>query len=70
MKSTNGDIDISQIIENEFRIKVLEKIIDLIMSKNPQLRGFSDVDLDKITHEATLELDRKYPRSGIKYTKK
>lgn len=61
-----GEIDSQQILDNEFRIGVLENVIDLLLSKNPELAKFTLEDLDNINRKVTERLQLKYPGSGIK----
>lgn len=60
-----GDIEFTQILDNEFRIGVLESVIDLLISKNPALTAFTKEDLDLINFRVTERLQKKYPNSGI-----
>lgn len=64
-----GEIDISQILDNEFRIGVLENIIDLLIRKNPNLIGFTQPEVESIREQVATTLKRKYPNSGIEYKK-
>ena len=65
-----GEIDAGQIVLNEFRIGVLENIIDLLIAKNPDLHKISKEDLDLINKRVELELQKKYPYSGIQINRK
>lgn len=60
-----GEIDSSQILHNEFRINLLEGIVNLILSKNPSVT-ISHNDINKIRLETVQNLTKKYPNSGIK----
>ena len=51
-----GEIPATQILDNEFRIRVLEKLFD-------NLR-----DVEKIRRQVVGELQKKYPNSGIELT--
>ncbi len=64
-----GEIDISQILDNEFRIGVLENVIDLLIRKNPTLTGFTQQEIEGIREQVANNLKRKYPNSGIEYKK-
>ncbi len=64
-----GEIDISQILDNEFRIGVLENIIDLLIRKNPELKGFTQIEVESIREQVANTLKNKYPNSGIEYKK-
>ena len=59
-----GEIDASQILENEFRINILERILDLMIQRNPGLR-ISERDLEQIRRNTITMLQQKYPNSGI-----
>ncbi len=62
-----GEIDAGQIIENEFRIMVLEKIVDLLIRRSATtIVGPGDVQ--KIREEVVSQLQKKYPNSGISLT--
>jgi hypothetical protein len=58
-----GDIDSIQIVDNEFRISVLERFIDAVIVQNPSLNV--DVDFSRISNEVLLELQQKYPNSDL-----
>ncbi len=60
-----GEIDSSQILENEFRIMVLERTLDHMIQTNPMLA--KDLNIDKIRNDVVENLQKKYPNSGIKY---
>ncbi len=64
-----GEIDISQILENEFRIGVLETVFDLLMQKNPTLTGITQQEIEGIREQVANKLKHKYPNSGIEYKK-
>ncbi|MNE83613.1 hypothetical protein D3C80_1804410 [compost metagenome] len=70
MSAKFGDIDISQILDNEFRIGVLENVIDLLVRKNSAMRGFTQREIDDIRISVANSLKVKYPNSGIEYRKK
>jgi|WetSurMetagenome_2_1015567.scaffolds.fasta_scaffold833588_1 hypothetical protein len=65
-----GEIDSDQILDNEFRIKNLEKLIQWILVNNPTLRQPSDADLKNFQHDVLSDLQKKYPKSGIKLENK
>ena len=60
-----GEIDVVQIIDNEYRSKVLEKLISFILLKN-KLQGPSPDEMKAIRDQAIKELRDKYPTSGVK----
>ena len=58
-----GEIDASQILDNEFRILVLERVVDKILSANPAVAG--TLDIAAVRNEVIEILKKKYPNSGI-----
>jgi|SaaInl85LU_5_DNA_1037374.scaffolds.fasta_scaffold02584_8 hypothetical protein len=61
-----GDIDANQILENEFRIGVLEHVIDALTRTNPGL-SLTKKEIEDIRENVANGLKRKYPNSGIEY---
>lgn len=61
-----GEIEISQILENEYRIGVLESTIEWILSNN---QGFvnhlTPEVLEQIRRDVVGRLQEKYPKSNI-----
>lgn len=53
----------NQGLDNEFRISVLEKIIETILSKNPNI--LSNKQLKEIKINVVKSLQTKYPEAGI-----
>ena len=64
-----GEIDSSQILDNEFRIGVLELVLDLLVRNNSGIIGFTGEELENIREEVAGRLKTKYPKSGIEYKK-
>ncbi|HEB36972.1 hypothetical protein LCGC14_0941170 [marine sediment metagenome] len=61
-----GEIDASQILQNEFRLAVLEKIVEMIANNNtPMLRIPSGDDVNGIKSAVVEDLKKKYPKSDI-----
>lgn len=61
-----GDIDIaSQALDNEFRIQVLERLMEIILNNNPNLQKPTQTQLNQIRQEVVTFLQQKYPNSGI-----
>ncbi len=56
----------TQIIENEFRISVLELLLEKIVSKNPGL--LTNADIASCQEQAVATLQEKYPNSGVALT--
>ena len=62
-----GDVEVTQIIENEYRIEVLEGIISLLLQRNPSGKIIHE-ELRSIKEAAIAKLQKKYPNSGIELT--
>jgi len=62
-----GEIDSSQILQNEYKIGVLEGILRWIMDNNNSLISPSKEDIEEIRKTIVEELREKYPKSGIKH---
>lgn len=60
-----GEIDANQILENEYRIGVLERLLQWIMNNNPSLTTPPPAVVQEIRREVVAQLQRKYPKSGI-----
>lgn len=60
-----GGIDIfRQGLDSEYRITVLEMILDKVLQKSPNL--LSSQEVEQIRGEAIKLLQAKYPKAGIK----
>lgn len=63
-----GDIDIGdQVVDNEYRIRLLFKILENIIRKN-NLKGPLKEEIEAMKRDIEKELQDKYPNSGIKIT--
>ncbi len=61
-----GEIDVSQILENEYRINVLERILDWILKNNSAFNHQLTPDIiSQIRKDVIKDLQKKYPNSGI-----
>ena len=61
-----GEIDASQIVENEYRIGVLEGIIDWILANNNAfVDDLTPEVMDDIRQRVGKRLQDKYPKTGI-----
>jgi len=61
-----GDIDIAQqTLDNEFRLGVLERLLQDIINNNPALIKPDQNRLNQIREEVVEQLQQKYPNSGI-----
>jgi hypothetical protein len=65
-----GEIDSGQILDNEFRIKVLEKLVQWMIDNNEGLHKPTVTELAKFQQDVLIELQSKYPKSGIKLENK
>lgn len=59
-----GEIDATQIIENEYRIGVLERIIELILQRS-SITVIKPNEIQAIRDNVIIQLQKKYPNSGI-----
>ena len=65
-----GEVDSDQILENEFRVGVLEALIQLIINKNNiSLQAPTSQEVDEIREKIVKKLQDKYPNSGISWNK-
>jgi len=63
-----GEVNVAaQILDNEFRVAVLEKVVDHLIAKFPILGGppITPSDLARIRQQVLADMQRKYPNSGI-----
>ncbi len=64
-----GEIRAEQILENEFKIAVLEKTLSWIVVRNgDRLRLPPPEVMENFRLEVVSKMKEKYPRSGIEYT--
>jgi len=62
-----GGIDIAQsTLDNEFRVLVLEKIVQKLINQMGGTSVLSASDLEQIRTESFRDLQRKYPNAGLK----
>ena len=59
-------IDATQIIENEFRLSILERTFEFILNQNGSIIRQSARELDEIRKNVLKHLQEKHPDSGIK----
>ena len=65
-----GDIDIAnQTLENEFRLGVIERLLEMVLNSNPNLKKPTQKELGLIRQEVVQQLQKKYPNSGIEFKK-
>ena len=63
-----GEIDSNQILVNEFRIGVLEKLLEEILNSNPDLKKPSEENVKRIMKMVVDDLRKRYPNSDVKLT--
>lgn len=64
-----GGIDIAQsALDSEYRIMVLERIVETLLNKVGGATILSTADLEKIRADAFKDLQKKYPEAGLKRT--
>ncbi len=64
-----GEIDIGdQVLDNEYKIKLLFKLLQKIIEKNPTLQNVTQQEFETIKKNVEKELQDKYPKSDVKIT--
>lgn len=65
-----GGIDVAQsALDSEFRIIVLERILEVVLNKIGGTSVLTPQDIDKIREEAFQQLQKKYPEAGLQRNK-
>lgn len=65
MSLSIGGVDLfNQGLNNEYRIMILERVIDKIIG-NSILPPISQLEIDSIKTQCLAELQNKYPQAGI-----
>jgi|LakMenEpi03Aug12_release.lakeMendotaPanAssembly.Ray.scaffolds.fasta_scaffold5542907_1 hypothetical protein len=60
-----GDVDlVDSAINTEFRISVLEKVVDRLLRAAPY-GSISPQDIERMRDDALSELQKKYPNAGL-----
>lgn len=62
-----GEIDATQILENEYRIGILEQIVYIIVQRAPGAAPTRE-EMANITTMVVKRMQEKYPNSGIGLT--
>jgi len=62
-----GEIDSNQILQNEFRIGVMEKLLEWTLNNNSTVTRPFPEDIEEIKKSVIAQLRQKYPKSGIEY---
>lgn len=62
-----GEIDANQILQNEFRISVLEKLLEWVVNNNLNMMRPNQQEVENIRKEVISYLQKKYPKSEIEY---
>ena len=64
-----GGIDVAQsALDSEFRIIVLERILEVVLNKIGGTNVLTAQEIDKIREEAFQQLQKKYPEAGLQRT--
>ena len=62
-----GEIDATQILENEYRIGILEHVVNIMMQRAPTIAPTRE-EIANITAVVIRQMQEKYPNSGIGLT--
>jgi len=60
-----GDVEIEQIIENELKIAVLERLFGWLLRTNPNINPPPEQVVEEISRSVLKELQEKYPNSRL-----
>jgi hypothetical protein len=61
-----GGIDLAQsALDSEFRIIVLEKVVEKLLTKIGGTTALSPAELESLRADAFRELQKKYPAAGL-----
>lgn len=60
-----GEIDAGQILENEYRVEVLEQVIDWLLQNTTTKTSLTSSQIYDFRKKAIERLQKKYPKSGI-----
>ncbi len=66
MGTKSGEIGASQIVQNEFRIRVLEELVHYLTNNTPGLKKPTNKQINDMKKRAAERLKIKYPKSNIK----
>lgn len=65
-----GGIDLAQsALDSEYRILVLERVLEVVLKKIGGADVLTSQDLEKIRDEAYQQLQKKYPYAGLQRKK-
>ena len=65
MKKLHLLLELTQTLDNEFKICVLEKILEYIVYNNNSLNTPTQQQIQNIRNEVLQQIKLKYPKSGI-----
>lgn len=60
-----GEIELNQILENEYRIRYLEELVKWLIASRPMHERPTNEELQEMRQDALKKLQKKYPKSGI-----
>lgn len=63
-----GEIDATQILDNEYKIKLIMYILGYILDNNQNINKPSQEQIEKFKEKCVNEMKTKYPNSGISLT--
>ena len=62
-----GEIDATQILDNEFRVGVLEELLEWMVKNNSGVVGPNQETVTQIRSSVLETLQKKYPKSGLSF---
>lgn len=66
-ENKKANISLSQIVQNEFHIRVLQETVNMLLNKMSSFDRPTQSQLEDIKERVATELNKKYPGAGIKY---
>ena len=70
MEEKPTTVEPTQVLRNEWRIRVLELLVEHIINNNPTLDTPDQDQLQSLQERAVKELAEKYPGAGIEFASK
>lgn len=61
-----GDVDSTQILDNEFRVKFVAQLLEWLFNNNPELKKPSQEEVKALQEIVIKEMQKKYPNSDLK----
>jgi hypothetical protein len=60
-----GEIDATQILDNEYRSRLALALLEWLVRNNPGIVGITDEVFKDLQKKVIKDLQKKYPNSGI-----